>query len=190
MAKTLGGAEGSGYEFAQKVYDTAIAENRSARFADLVRDYAFTLDDDELDEIAGKNESVARTWNLSGEVLERLCQRNLSESDFYAELWEFISESGLFGTDDERVSALFCMLANSRLPYIQFDISKMPDEVFDECRIKLSVKLRLLSQVARRSFSQRTQEAQAALKIIGDCETEDEKAVAMAMFLSYIRDLA
>ena len=191
MARTLGGTEGRGYEIAQMAYDeAAAAENQSATFAERVNTCAFTLDDEELNETAGEYDSVARTWSLSGEVLEKLCQRNLPENDFYSELWEFISKSGLFDSDEERVSALFCMLANPRLPYTHFDTPEMPDEVFDKSRVKLEVKLRQLSQVARRSFPQRTQEAQAALDIINECETDDEKAVAMAMFLSYVRNSA
>lgn len=99
-------------------------------------------------------------------------------------------KSRLFGDDEERVRAILCMLANPRIPYVLFDPPSMSQERFDECRRDIADELRVLSQVAYRSFPQKTQEALAVLSVLDGCASEDHKTVALAMFLSLVRELA
>lgn len=192
MAGTLSGInERYGYDIASELYGIVTsAENHAKTLYELIGEYAFMLGDDELNETADVHVSIPVTWELMGPALEKLCQRSLSEEEFYAELWKLISDSGLFADDEERVSALFCVLVNPRIPYLHFDIPTMSDEEFNLRRESLSREIRALVQVVHRSFPQRTQEALAALSIIEKCDSKEDKAVAMAMLLSSVRDLA
>ena len=183
--------EERGFTLATELFDRVRnSEDGTGTLRQLIPYYAFVADNDEVDSLELAHPSVPVTWSLVDATLEKLCQRNLSEDGFYASLYGLFFEGELFGDDDERIVALFCALANARVPYIHFDLPEMPQERFDRYKRNLSRELRGLSQVAYRSFPQKTQEALAVLSIIDTCESQDEKAVALGMFLSLVREIA
>lgn len=147
-------------------------------------------DDQALNAIAAEHPSFPLIWSLINTSLENLCRRNLAENEFYSCLWGLISDGNMFGEDEERTLALLCALSNPRLPYVWFSCPIMEDATYEALSQQLAPRVRTLHQVAVRTFPQRTQEALAALNVIDTGETDEERAVMMATFLTYVCEVA
>ena len=154
---------------------------------EVIGDYIVQIDDDELAKQAEQYDQFPLVWHLCNSALERLCEQNLSEESFYDSLWNFASQSGLFVSDEDKALVMFCVLSNPRVPYACFDHPLMDDTAFEATADSLSAEGRVLRQIAVRSFVQKTQEAHAVLDVLERHASRDDKAVLLAMFLSFVR---
>ena len=64
---------------------------------------------------------MIRYGKLVDTHMEELQKQNLSEKDFYAQLWTFICESPVLPNDKARIIALFDCAIDKRLPYFKLD---------------------------------------------------------------------
>lgn len=151
--------------------------------------FAIDPDDQTLNAMAAGHPSLPLIWSLMSASLENLCRRNLPEDEFYSCLWGLISDGNMFGGDEDRTLALLCALSNPRIPYVRFSCTSMEDVRYEALSRQLAPRIRMLRQIAVRTFPQKTQEAAAALSVIDTGETDEERAVLMAMLLTYVREI-
>lgn len=165
------------------------ADNPAEVLAGEISNLVIDPDDQMLNEIATEHPSLPLIWSLMGTSLENLCRRNLTENEFYSCLWGLISDGNMFGEVEDRTLALLCALSNPRLPYVRFVCPSMEDVRYETLSRQLAPRIRTLRQIAARTFPQKTQEALAALSVIDTGETDEERAVMMAMLLTYVREI-
>lgn len=151
-------------------------------------EHYYWAEDDELKALEEKYERLPFVWQLCAMTLEKLCQQDLPEDEFYKRLADLLLRSGLFGEGDERALALFCVLSNSRIPYRQFSHGEMPDDEFESRLDANQLGLRHLKQIAMRSFSQKTQQAHAAWEVLSQATDQGDRDVLLAMLLSFVKD--
>ena len=150
--------------------------------------YYYWADDEELDTITEKFESFPLIWRLCNATLERLCQQNLSEVDFYERAVRFVLRSDLFVGESEQSVALLAILSNPRVPYRQFVCERMPEEEFESRIDAHRFEARLIHQVAFRSFPQKTQRAHAILEVLNQCSDQKDQEVLLALLLDIEKD--
>ncbi len=165
------------------------ADNPARVLARETSNFVIDPDDQILNDIATEHPSFPLIWSLMNTSLENLCRRNLAEDEFYSCLWGLISDGNMFGEEEDRTLALLCALSNPRLPYVRFVCPSMEDVRYETLSRRLAPKIRALRQIAARTFPQKTQEALAALSVIDTGETDEERAVMMAMLLTYVREI-
>jgi len=103
-------------------------------------------------------------------LIDLYIKQNVEENTFYTNLWNNITLSGLFPHDEEKIFALYCILADSRIPYFCLDsasLYSLSNERFRQIRndnIKAIQKIRF---ILKASFSQKTERASALLAELG-----------------------
>lgn len=191
MARRKVGAETAG-EFERAGEILALLDGSDDPVELLAREtskFVMDPDDQDLNAVAGGHPSLPLIWSLMSASLENLCRRNLAEDEFYSCLWGLLSDGNMFSKDEDRTLALLCALSNPRIPYVRFSCPSMEDARYEVLSRQLAPRIRALRQIAVRTFPQKTQEALAALSVIDTGETDEERAVMMAMLLTYVREL-
>lgn len=119
-------------------------------------------------------------------VIENLLALNPSEEDFYKQLWEQMQNKVVFPTDESVVSIVISLLFYPKVPYFQLPkVPTMDDEVYIETF--QSIKTHYLKAIFALNFgyAQKTQIAEQLLRIVGELQSTQEKAVLVANIYGY-----
>lgn len=126
--------------------------------------------------------------NMVASVVKRLMIEGPDKNRFYTALWEFLSSDSLMPTDEEKAIALLFLLDSYLIPYRQLPLLCMSEDDYKRHRDSLAFNIGVARHIMQRDFLQKTQEASAVLSIIESCESNEEKAVLMAVVLGMVRE--
>ncbi len=121
-------------------------------------------------------------------ILESLLSENASKEEFYNRLWtDGICKNTLLQNDNERIYALYRIWQDIRIPYFQLEEGmKMSNEAYMECSDRNAYLIKKAFFIVGASFSQRTQQSDLLLRVLSECESDEDKVVVMAQILGYV----
>lgn len=123
---------------------------------------------------------------VSGIITNLTCQR-LGIEEFYEKLWNVIQNNALLESDKEKIYAVYCLWLDNRLPYFQIDKGmRMSNEEFQALSSKLEKKIKRTFYILNAPLKQKTERASLIISLLGECDTEEEKAVILAQALAYV----
>lgn len=119
-------------------------------------------------------------------ILDSALRRNVSEDEFYDLLWNSIADHKLLlPEEDDVIFAIYLIWQDGRIPYFQLDEGiRMTNESFFEATRKNVSILKKAAFILRSSLEQRTEVSALLLKLLSECETEEDKAVVLAQILA------
>lgn len=123
-------------------------------------------------------------------ILKRFISENVSETEFYDRLWtDGICGNTLLQNDREKIYALYKIWQDGRIPYFQLEEGlTMANEQFGECCNKNRELIKKAFFIINSSFSQRSQQSDLLLKILGECDTNEDRVVVMAQILGNVEN--
>ena len=115
-------------------------------------------------------------------ILNSALSRNASEDDFYELLWHSIADHNpLLPEEDDVIYAIYMIWQDGRIPYFQLEEGiKMTNERFVEITRKNKTLIKKVNFIIKSSLEQRTEVSGLLLKILSDCETQEDRAVVLA----------
>lgn len=121
-------------------------------------------------------------------IIENLLAENTSAQEFYQRLWtDGICNNALLQDEKEKAYTLYRIWQDSRIPYFQLDQGmKMSNETFMECSEKNRHLIKKAFFIINSSFEQRSQQGDLLLRVINECETDEDKVVVMVQILGNI----
>lgn len=119
-------------------------------------------------------------------TLDSALKRNSSEDAFYDLLWHIITEKNpLLPGEDEVIYAIYMIWQDGRIPYFQLEEGpKMTNERFGDITRKNKILIKKANFIIKSSLEQRTEVSGLLLKILSECETEEDKIVVLAQTLA------
>lgn len=119
-------------------------------------------------------------------ILDSALRRNVSEDEFYDLLWNSITDHNrLLPEEDDVIFAIYLIWQDGRIPYFQLEEGlRMTNESFFEATRKNVTILKKAAFILRSSLEQRTEVSALLLKLLSECETEEDKAVVLAQILA------
>lgn len=112
--------------------------------------------------------------------------RNRSEDDFYRLLWDSIAgHNPLLSEEDDVIYAIYMIWQDGRIPYFQLEEGfKMTNERFAEITRKNIDLIKKANFIIQSTIEQRTEVSGLLLKIISECETEEDQVVVLVQILA------
>ncbi len=133
---------------------------------------------------------IERFGDFIDSYIESLINANVSEDEFYGEIWEFVNSS-TFKTDVDKVHAFGWVLLDKRIPYYHLPPGlKMSSVDFEKVCLQIDSTIRKVTFVAHRQFKQLSERADSILSVLSELEKRDERAVLMAYLLQIIEENA
>lgn len=125
------------------------------------------------------------------DFVESLYQKQVSESNFYEQLWEFIQKDYHFNNDVARAVAIFNCLKFMNVPYVEMNINKalvMEQDEFEEymSAARESEFYQNIKKVDDFSFKQKTQKYSLLLNELESCT--DYKTRVMLLILIAMKE--
>lgn len=119
-------------------------------------------------------------------ILDSALGRNCSEDDFYRLLWDSIAvHNPLLSEEDDVIYAIYMIWQDERIPYFQLEEGfKMTNDRFAEITRKNMDLIKKANFIIRSSIEQRTEVSGLLLKILSECETEEDRVVVLAQILA------
>lgn len=122
------------------------------------------------------------------DFINELYRRQVSEEEFYRELWEFISTDYHFNCAEARGVAMFNCLKMKKVPYVLLDVSKalkMDNEEFGALMEEVfnSEYMKKIKDIEAFGFEQKTEKMSMLLNVIDSCA--DEK-MRVLLFMSVV----
>lgn len=183
--------KGEKLDIVAAVYKEILAEKDPVRAFQYFLQNADDIESTEEQEIAPRYtaaEIQKMKFNCSScvkGILETALRKNCSENAFYELLWHSITDHNpLLPEENDIIFAICTIWRDGRIPYFQLEEGlKMTNERFKEISQKNLSLLKKTSFIIRSSLEQRTEVSSLLLKILSECETEEERAVMMAQIL-------
>lgn len=179
---------------AYSVISEAASEEQGQLLKEFIIGYKQTPSDGKLDlPVIMENEEEHRFMRRYGKIvdgyLEDLQEKSPSEAQFYDELWKYIQYAPELTSKKIRVFALFDIVIDKRVPYIQIDRSSMLSMDNDEFRaLNRQVgeeRFAKLEYILNGSFEQQTQRASLVVKILEEIPDFKLKTVFMARLIAH-----
>lgn len=119
-------------------------------------------------------------------ILGSALERNCLEDDFYRLLWDSIAgHNPLLSEEDDVIYAIYMIWQDERIPYFQLEEGfKMTNDRFAEITRKNMDLIKKANFIIRSSIEQRTEVSGLLLKILSECETEEDQIVVFAQILA------
>ena len=166
------------------------SEDRAQAYSEESRLQRFDSERSTLQKYLATKPHLNAGANLSNRVVETLAARNVDEKKFYQAICDFVFESKLLESEEERFVAFCFTLFDAHLPYRQFRCLSMDDEKFLKITGACQEEVRSVQQVAMRVFLQKTEEASAVLDVIDALDDDESRAVVLAHYLEAVRAVA
>lgn len=120
------------------------------------------------------------------DFIKLLYEKQVSESVFYEQLWEFIQKDYHFDNDMARAVAIFNCLKSMNVPYAEIDMSKalvMEQDEFElySDAVRESKAYKRIAKISRFHFEQKTQRFSLLLNELESCA--DYKMRVMLLML-------
>ena len=121
-------------------------------------------------------------------IIENFLSENTSAQEFYRRLWtDGICQNALLQDEKEKAYALYRIWQDRRIPYFQLEPGmEMSNEVFMEFSEKNRQLIKKAFFIINSSFAQRSQQSDLLLRVLDECETNEEKVVVMVQILGNI----
>lgn len=119
-------------------------------------------------------------------ILNSALNRNCSEDDFYKLLWHSITDHNpLLPEEDDIIYAIYIIWQDGRIPYFQLEKGlKMTNEQFIEVTRKNKLLIKKSNFIIRSALEQRTEVSELLLKVLSECETQEDAIVVLAQALA------
>lgn len=127
---------------------------------------------------------------LAERILRNLIQKNVTEEQFYQNLWEKNCDMTLLPDETAQIAFLLRLWADPRIPYYQIGMGcTMEDEEFRAIRKTISPALKKANYILTVPFPQKTQLASLLMDLADGIADRREKAVFWANVIARIRSL-
>lgn len=134
---------------------------------------------------------MMRYGNLVDTRVEELQKQNLSEKDFYAQLWAFICESPALPNEKARIIALFDCAIDKRLPYFKLDrdrvLSMENEEYQDICTQIGDDAFAKLEFILNGDFDQKTEQASLVIQMMDKMQDYTQRCVFLTRIISHYK---
>lgn len=119
-------------------------------------------------------------------ILNSALNKNCSEDAFYELLWNSIANHNpLLPGEDDVIYAIYLIWQDGRIPYFQLEEGlKMTNERFAEVIRKNKSLIKKANFIIRSSLEQRTEVSGLLLKLLSECETQEDATVVLAQTLA------
>lgn len=119
-------------------------------------------------------------------VMLNLVKKNETPEQFYALLWENLTNEIMFPNDLDRICALMCVLFSTFTPYFQMaETTEMDDETFMKVGEEIDLQVKQAIFALNREYKQRTQVADQLISIFEGLTSKEKKTVFVAKLLGY-----
>lgn len=152
-------------------------------------DSASTSNEKTLETILSKEDSKSLK-KMYGELIDAMLAsvqtQNLSEEEFYDELWNKVIHSPFFPSEREQAFALYYVWIDKRVPYFQLGEGKrMSNESYRQYISELSLEIKKVLYILNTSsLSQKTERASLILDIIQGISSRDKQIVLLSNLIS------
>lgn len=148
----------------------------------------------DIDEALVNPETDFRLASTINQVVRELILKNVTEDEFYAELWRRFSDTILIPDAAQRAVFLLRLWLDVRIPYYQLGPGiTMPNEQYHQLVKQLEPQRRKVSFILNAGYPQKTQKASILMKVAGELSSDEERAVFWSIVLgrleNRIRDL-
>lgn len=117
-------------------------------------------------------------------ALEALLVKNLSDDEFYKELWKFIDETSILADEKLKSFALYYLWIDVRIPYFKLEPGiRMANEEYVTICKKIIEQIKRVRFVLNVTTEQRTERASRLVSMLDRLEDDREKAVLMSQIL-------
>lgn len=134
---------------------------------------------------------MLRYGRLVDTHMEELQKQNLSESDFYAQLWAFICESPVLPNEKARIIALFDCAIDKRLPYFKLDrdcVLSMENEQYQEvCKQIGDDTFAKLDFILNGDFDQKTEQASLVVQMMDQMPDYTQRCVFVTRIIAHYK---
>ena len=118
-------------------------------------------------------------------IITNLAEESLEEDDFYKKLWSNFSNTAIFATEQEIISAIKFGTVSPLIPYFMVpEIESMDPERYSEITHKLFRQIQRIRFAIYGKYSQRTQFAEFLLKELDGIDDFESKLVLISQSLA------
>lgn len=122
-------------------------------------------------------------------MLQILQKADLSEDDFYAQLWDYLKNSPVFPDTKMRIVALFYYSIDHRLPYYKLDrdqaLTMENAEYRDACRRIGDDVLGRMEYILDADFDQKTEQASLIVRMMDELPDHVSRCVFMSRIIAH-----
>ena len=134
---------------------------------------------------------MMRYGKLVDTHMEELQKQNLSEKDFYTQLWAFICESPVLPNEKARIIALFDCAIDKRLPYFKLDrdrVLSMENEEYQEiCKQIGDDTFAKLEFILNGDFDQKTEQASLVVQMMDNMPDYTQRCVFLTRIIAHYK---
>lgn len=129
--------------------------------------------------------------DLLRECVISLVRKNLSEAEFYENLYKIVFQSAIFPEDKKSQSVLLYLLSEKvpGIPYFQaVNLLQMTAEEYKGIVKRLDPEINRALDVLNRRYKSRTEEASQIYEIFSSIEKREEKIVFLSVYTNIIQE--
>ncbi|MCM1538819.1 MAG: hypothetical protein NC254_10535 [bacterium] len=194
LRDTLGKVSGEKIDVAAQVYDRIQKETnpqRAFRYFLENADEIESTKEEEVEQVftATEVQQLRRKCDeLIDGILKKILLENDQEQEFYDRLWtEGICGNTFLQSDREKIYAFCRIWQDSRIPYFHLEKGMMmTNESFSACGNKNKALIKKAFFIISSAFSQRSEQSDLLLRVLDECETNEDKVVVMAQILGKV----
>lgn len=120
--------------------------------------------------------------------IDNLINQEVEEREFYVKIWETVSNTALFATDEDKIGALIFLENCDTIPYFKLNKPlEVTEEEFNEIFDELGEDIQKCIYIFNKGYKFRTDVASQLLRLIENHKEEKIKVVLIARILHYLQ---
>lgn len=123
---------------------------------------------------------------IISKLISNLVEENASADQFYARLWDSISNKALFPSDVECICAILYVVASPLTPYFQMkDPVQIDNEKFNEIGELIKPQIQKAFFAINREYQKRTEVSSQLIFILEELDDMEQRIVFLAKLIGY-----
>ena len=147
-----------------------------------IPDDLFAIDETEID-----SDTQLRISEMERQLVKELIFKDVSEDEFYDEIWKRVSDTLLVSDIYQKSFFLYQMWLDPRIPYFQLGLGvDMDGETYKNYVHQLQLPFKKATFVMNAGYPKRTQKVSVLLKIADDITDPNERIVFWSLTMSIL----
>lgn len=149
-----------------------------------IPDDLFEIDETEID-----SDTQIRISKMERQLVKELIFKDVSEDDFYEEIWKRVSDTLLVSDIYQKSFFLYQMWLDPRIPYFRLGLGvDINSETYKHCVDKLQIPLKKALFVMNAGYPKRTQKVSILLKIADEITDLNERIVFWSLTMGILEN--
>lgn len=121
-------------------------------------------------------------------IINSALKRRISEKEFYKLLWHsIVDDNVMLQEKGDIIFAIYMLWMDEGIPYFELEDSiRMSNEQFQEISLKNKNIIKKAFFILRAPYEQRTETCALLIRLLSECETEEDKSVVMAQIMGKV----